>query len=159
MFWMGRRLMGSGRTWRFQSFFLLTQFRYGPNTCSHYTKVWHRTNPISNAPLSRSARRNFGPLNREIAPQSPFLCVNGSLIRYSFCTVAKAIWYSVNIALSTPTSRVFQNLFALRNCVTTKPLYRLSGTFSCTEVLFTSAEREVKDSRGSGMFQSCLRMS
>ena len=29
---------------------------------SHYTKVWHRTLPICDAPPSRSARRRFAPL-------------------------------------------------------------------------------------------------
>ena len=42
---------------------LLIHFRYGPNTCSHCTKVWHRTYPIC-APLSRSARRSFAPLQK-----------------------------------------------------------------------------------------------
>ena len=37
----------------FQSLFPLLHFRYGPNTCSQYTKVWHRTYPICDAPLSR----------------------------------------------------------------------------------------------------------
>ena len=32
----------------------------------------------------------------EIAPKSPFLCVNRSPIRYGFCAGAKAIRYSVN---------------------------------------------------------------
>ena len=35
----------------------------------------------------------------EIAPKSPFLCVNRGPIRYGFRTDAKAILYSVNIAL------------------------------------------------------------
>ena len=43
----------------FQSSLLLIYFRDGPNRCSHYTKVWHRTYPICDAPLSRSARRSF----------------------------------------------------------------------------------------------------
>jgi len=46
---------------RFQSLLLLIHFRYDPNTCSHYTKVWHRTYPICGAPLSRLTWR--GELN------------------------------------------------------------------------------------------------
>ena len=46
----------------FQSSLLLVYFCYGLNTCSHYTKVWHRTSPICDAPLSRSARLSFAPL-------------------------------------------------------------------------------------------------
>ena len=34
----------------------------------------------------------------EIAPKSPFLCVNRSPVRNGFCASVKAIWYSVNIA-------------------------------------------------------------
>ena len=36
----------------------------------------------------------------EIAPKSPFLYVNRSLVRYGFRACAKAIWYIVNIALA-----------------------------------------------------------
>ena len=36
-------------------------FRPGPNICSHCTKVWHRSYPTCDAPLSRSARRSFAP--------------------------------------------------------------------------------------------------
>ena len=46
---------------RFQSLLLLIHFRYDPNTCSHYTKVWHRTSPICGGPLSRLTWR--GELN------------------------------------------------------------------------------------------------
>ena len=46
---------------RFQSSLLLIYFRDGPNRCSYYTKVWHRTYPICDVPLSRSARRSFAP--------------------------------------------------------------------------------------------------
>lgn len=31
---------------------LLIHFGYGPNTCSHYTKVWHSTHLMCDAPLS-----------------------------------------------------------------------------------------------------------
>lgn len=34
----------------------LIHFCCGPNTCSHYTKQWHRTYLIHDAPLSRSAQ-------------------------------------------------------------------------------------------------------
>ena len=51
-------------------------FRYD----SHYIKVWHSIYPTGNAVLSQSARRCFAPLQAEIAPKSPFLCVDRSLI-------------------------------------------------------------------------------
>ena len=35
----------------------------------------------------------------EIAPKSPFLCVNRGPLRYCFCAGAKAIWYFVTIGL------------------------------------------------------------
>ena len=45
------------RTSRFQSSFLLIHFRYGPNTRSLQTKVYHRkVYPICDAPLSGSVR-------------------------------------------------------------------------------------------------------
>ena len=71
------------------------------NTFSHYTKVWNRTWPISDAPLSRSTRRSFAQAaGTEIAPKSPFLCVNRSAIRHEFWirAGAKAMWYNLNIA-------------------------------------------------------------
>ena len=41
---------------------LLIHFRDGPNRCSHCTEVWHKTYPICDTPLSRSAwRRSFAP--------------------------------------------------------------------------------------------------
>ena len=51
-------------------------FRYD----SLYIKVWHSIYPTGNAVLSQSAGRCFAPLQAEIAPKSPFLCVNRSLI-------------------------------------------------------------------------------
>ena len=45
----------------FQSSLLLIYFRDGPNRCSHCTKLWYRTYPICDAPLSKSARRIFAP--------------------------------------------------------------------------------------------------
>ena len=47
-----------------QSSPLLTHFRHGPNTRSHYTNMWQRTHLIHDAPLSRSARRSFAPLQK-----------------------------------------------------------------------------------------------
>ena len=38
---------------------LLIHFGYGPNTCSHYTKVWHSTHLMCNAPLSTSEKCSF----------------------------------------------------------------------------------------------------
>ena len=43
-----------------QSSFLLIHFRYGPNTCSHRTKVRHRTYPIRST--FEISRRSFAPL-------------------------------------------------------------------------------------------------
>ena len=43
----------------FQSSLPLIHFRHGPNTCSHCTKVRHRTYPICDATLSRSVRHSF----------------------------------------------------------------------------------------------------
>ena len=40
----------------FQASLLLIYFRDGPNGCSHCTKVWCKTYPICQAPLSRSGR-------------------------------------------------------------------------------------------------------
>ena len=61
----------------------------------HCTKVWHKTYPICDAPLSRSA----GPAQlrpvTEIALPQPFLCVNRSPFRYDFGGGAKSIGYSV----------------------------------------------------------------
>ena len=34
-------------------------FRNGPNTCSHCARLWHRTYPICDAPLWKSARRSL----------------------------------------------------------------------------------------------------
>ena len=44
--------------------FLFIYFQYGPNTCSYCTIGWHRTYPICEAQLSRSARRSFAPLRK-----------------------------------------------------------------------------------------------
>ena len=93
----------------FQSSLLLIHFRYGPNTCSYYTEVWHRTYPIWDAWLSRSARGNFTPLQK-----SPFLGVNTSPMRYNFhfcrrkshqpntpaCNYRSDLWYADSSVLS-----------------------------------------------------------
>ena len=75
---------------------LLARFRYGPNTCSHCTKVWHRTYPICDAPPS--ARHSFALSLTEIASKSPFAFVNRISFRYGFRASVRAIWYRVNIA-------------------------------------------------------------
>ena len=76
----------------FSSSFLLFYSCYGSNTCSHCTEVWHRTYPICDAPLSRTARRSFVSLQ-----QSPFLWVNRSPIWYGFRAGAKAICYTRSV--------------------------------------------------------------
>ena len=76
--------------------FLLIHFRYGPDTGSHYTKVWHRI--LSD--MLRSALEICAAQQRsvtEIALKSPFSCVNRSLIQYGFRADAKAIGYSEKI--------------------------------------------------------------
>ena len=52
-------------------FLLLSHFRYGASTCSYCTKVWHRTYPICDAPLSLSARSVT-----DIASKSPHGLLN-----------------------------------------------------------------------------------
>ena len=81
---------------KFQPSLLLIYFREGSNRYSHSTKVWHKTSPTCDAPLSRSAR---GFALSDIAPKSSSLSVNRSPIRYDFCGGVKATRYSVNIAL------------------------------------------------------------
>ena len=44
--------------------YLITSGRLCPNSFSHDTKVWHTTYPICDAPLFRSARRSFVPLQK-----------------------------------------------------------------------------------------------
>ena len=75
---------------RFHSLLLLIHFRYGPNTCSNYTKVWHTTYPICGPPLSRPERRSFSLLQRCV-PKSPFLHVKRSPIRSGTGTSATVI--------------------------------------------------------------------
>ena len=45
----------------FQSSLLLIYFRDVPNRCSHCDKVGHKTCPMCDTPLLRSARRSFAP--------------------------------------------------------------------------------------------------
>ena len=53
----GTYLLHSG----FQSSLQLIYFPDGPNNCSHCNKVWHKTSPICDFPLSISARLSFAP--------------------------------------------------------------------------------------------------
>ena len=53
----GTYLLQSG----FQSSLQLIYFPDGPNNCSHCNKVWHKTSPICDFPLSISARLSFAP--------------------------------------------------------------------------------------------------
>ena len=62
---------------------------------------------MCDAPLSRLARAAQLCYVTEIAPKSPFLCVNRSPNRYDFSGGAKTIRHNVNIALVTvPTHNV-----------------------------------------------------
>ena len=65
----------------FQYSLLPIYFRDRPNRCLQYTKVWQKTYPISDAPLSRLARSSFAPSQNSSPPQ-PFLCVNRSPIEH-----------------------------------------------------------------------------
>ena len=47
------------RSWIFTSVLVGPTYLLPPNRCSHCTEVWHRTRPICDAPLSRSAQRSF----------------------------------------------------------------------------------------------------
>ena len=74
----------------------LIHFRYGPNTVLHQSVAQYLSDMwLSTVEIGVTQIRSF----TEIAPKSPFLCVNRSPIRYGFRTDAKAILYSVNIAL------------------------------------------------------------
>ena len=48
----------------FYSSLRIIHFRYGPNTFPHYTRLWHKTYQICVAPLPRSARRCYAPLQK-----------------------------------------------------------------------------------------------
>ena len=58
--------------------------------CSHYTKVWHRTYPMSD--IGAAQLRSVIEI---IAPKSPFLCEDRSFIQYGFRACARAIRYRV----------------------------------------------------------------
>ena len=73
-------------------------FRYGSITWSHYTKVWHRPDQICDSPPTFEIDVAQPHSVTEVAPKSPFLCVNRSPIRYDFRAGAKAIRYCVNMA-------------------------------------------------------------
>ena len=66
----------------FQASLLLIYFRDGPNGCSHCTKVWCKTYPICDAPLSRLAQHTLAA--SQIARPQTFLLVNRTYIRYDF---------------------------------------------------------------------------
>ena len=53
------------RSWIFTSVLVGPTYLLPPNRCSHCTEVWHRTCPICDAPLSRSARRSFASSQKE----------------------------------------------------------------------------------------------
>ena len=74
---------------------------YGFSACAKAIRDSMNTYPISDSPLKRSARRSFALLLRcsEIAPKSPFLCLNKSCIRSGFRACVEAIRYSVNFSL------------------------------------------------------------
>ena len=86
----------------FQSLLLLMHFRYCPNTCSRYTQAWHRTSERSHMWRTTFVIGTSQLLSEtEIAPKSPFLCVNRSpSVQYGFPAGARAIRDSMNIALS-----------------------------------------------------------
>ena len=64
-----------------------------------YVKIMNRVNsyPICDSPLWRSARFHFVA---EIAPKSPFLCVNRCPVRCGLRANIKAVRYGLNIALN-----------------------------------------------------------
>ena len=53
---------------------LLIHFRHCLNTCSHSTKVWYRTHPICDTPVSRLARRSLAPLQKWRQNHSVITC-------------------------------------------------------------------------------------
>ena len=60
----------------------------------HCTKVWHKTYPICDAPLSRSAGpAQLRPVTEITLPQ-PFLCVNRRPFWHDFGSGVKSIRYS-----------------------------------------------------------------
>ena len=75
-----------------QSSLLNISFHFG-DTCSHCTKVWHRTYPIWNIPLSRSERYSFAPCRNRVKV-TDWSCVKSSSIWWSFQASTKATWYN-----------------------------------------------------------------
>ena len=61
------------RSWIFTSVLVGPTYLLPPNRCSYCSKVWHRTCPICDAPLSRSARRSFAPSQK--SPRHNRSCV------------------------------------------------------------------------------------
>ena len=56
--WMNAPLPPYLKVWIRRRYWL-TRSRYGANACSNCTKVWHKTYPVCDAPLSNSARRSL----------------------------------------------------------------------------------------------------
>ena len=72
-----------------QSPFLLINVRYGPNT---YTKVWHRTYPICEASLPRSAQLSLKPLQKSRRNHLSYVRTE-ALFGYGFIAGARVIQY------------------------------------------------------------------
>ena len=70
---------------------------YSPTTCSHYTKVWHRTYPICDAPLSRPALRSFAPLQKLRRNHCPYVWAKALFsIRYAVTIAFVVTFISVH---------------------------------------------------------------
>ena len=70
---------------------------YSPTTCSHYTKVWHRTYPICDAPLSRPALRSFAPLQKLRRNHCPYVWTKALFsIRYGVTIALVVTFISVH---------------------------------------------------------------
>ena len=89
---------------RFRSSFILVHFRFGPNTCSHYTKVWYRAYPICDSQLAKSAWRSIAPLQKTRRNRLSYVRAEALYIWYEFRAGVKAILYSANIAIIRCTS-------------------------------------------------------
>ena len=68
----------------FHSWLLLIYFRDGPNRCSHYTKLWHRTYPICDTSLSRSARSTFAPSQKSRRHNCSCVCRGALRVKIVF---------------------------------------------------------------------------
>ena len=71
---------------------------YSPTTCSHYTKVWHRTY-LCDVPLSRPALRSFAPLQklrRKIALVVTFISVHNGKMKNT--STARAIEFDHSLS-------------------------------------------------------------